>query len=208
MADTEDAGSAPSVSEPLDLVRLSLDEIVFVKLRGDRELKGRLHVRQLFERCELMLSAWEKTCCITFSSSRSYQKSKSLRHQTNIPLTGVRQPLQPRSGRRRRDNLRGGGRRERRRDHPGMRSSGEARASDGILICRYRRLRNRKKCCLCAVRWRNRTMQSIGCLQTTANINDRRLRCSHFPPGIIPTRGIIRRLQPRKRNILEGARRD
>ena len=33
-----------SVSEPLDLVRLSLDEIVFVKLRGDRELKGRLHV--------------------------------------------------------------------------------------------------------------------------------------------------------------------
>lgn len=43
MADTEDAGTS-SVSEPLDLVRLSLDEIVFVKLRGDRELKGRLHV--------------------------------------------------------------------------------------------------------------------------------------------------------------------
>jgi len=43
MADTEDAGPS-SVSEPLDLVRLSLDEIVFVKLRGDRELKGRLHV--------------------------------------------------------------------------------------------------------------------------------------------------------------------
>ncbi len=43
-----DAGEeeATSVSEPLDLVRLSLDEIVFVKLRGDRELKGRLHVRQ------------------------------------------------------------------------------------------------------------------------------------------------------------------
>lgn len=43
MADVEDPG-ASSVSEPLDLVRLSLDEIVFVKLRGDRELKGRLHV--------------------------------------------------------------------------------------------------------------------------------------------------------------------
>ena len=43
MADVGDADSAP-VSEPLDLVRLSLDEIVFVKLRGDRELKGRLHV--------------------------------------------------------------------------------------------------------------------------------------------------------------------
>jgi len=32
-----------AVSEPLDLVRLSLDEKVYVKLRGDRELNGRLH---------------------------------------------------------------------------------------------------------------------------------------------------------------------
>jgi hypothetical protein len=31
-------------NEPLDLVRLCIDEIVMVKLRGDRELKGRLHV--------------------------------------------------------------------------------------------------------------------------------------------------------------------
>jgi U6 snRNA-associated Sm-like protein LSm3 len=43
MADIVDGDVAP-VSEPLDLVRLSLDEIVFVRLRGDRELKGRLHV--------------------------------------------------------------------------------------------------------------------------------------------------------------------
>ena len=35
--------------EPLDLVRLCIDEIVIVKLRGDRELKGRLHVRQVRE---------------------------------------------------------------------------------------------------------------------------------------------------------------
>jgi hypothetical protein len=44
MADVDEGAAAP-VSEPLDLVRLSLDEVVFVKLRGDRELKGRLHVR-------------------------------------------------------------------------------------------------------------------------------------------------------------------
>lgn len=43
MADAGDGDAAPA-SEPMDLVRLSLDEIVFVKLRGDRELKGRLHV--------------------------------------------------------------------------------------------------------------------------------------------------------------------
>ena len=52
MADTEDAGA--SVSEPLDLVRLSLDEIVFVKLRGDRELKGRLHVSLPVPSCETL----------------------------------------------------------------------------------------------------------------------------------------------------------
>ena len=43
MADTGDEGGP--VSEPLDLVRLLIDEVVFIKLRGDRELKGRLHVR-------------------------------------------------------------------------------------------------------------------------------------------------------------------
>ena len=48
MADPGDVDAA-AVSEPLDLVRLSLDEIVFVKLRGDRELKGRLHVCLLFD---------------------------------------------------------------------------------------------------------------------------------------------------------------
>jgi U6 snRNA-associated Sm-like protein LSm3 len=34
-----------SIQEPFDLIRLSLSERVFVKLRGDRELTGILHVR-------------------------------------------------------------------------------------------------------------------------------------------------------------------
>ena len=46
MADGEPTGTNP-VNEPLDLVRLSLNEVVFVKLRGDRELKGRLHVSRV-----------------------------------------------------------------------------------------------------------------------------------------------------------------
>ncbi|DBA95710.1 Sm-like protein lsm3a [Trebouxia sp. C0009 RCD-2024] len=32
-----------TVKEPLDLIRLSLDEKIYVKLRHDREIKGRLH---------------------------------------------------------------------------------------------------------------------------------------------------------------------
>ncbi|KAH6652062.1 hypothetical protein BKA67DRAFT_572783 [Truncatella angustata] len=43
MADVEEGAGAAATPEPLDLVRLLLDEIVFVKLRGDRELQGRLH---------------------------------------------------------------------------------------------------------------------------------------------------------------------
>ena len=33
-----------AIQEPFDLIRLSLSERVFVKLRGDRELSGILHV--------------------------------------------------------------------------------------------------------------------------------------------------------------------
>lgn len=35
--------SASGIQEPFDLIRLSLSERVFVKLRGDRELTGVLH---------------------------------------------------------------------------------------------------------------------------------------------------------------------
>ena len=46
-----DAQQAVAVEEPLDLVRLSLDERIFVKLRNSRELKGRLHVSLIAPRC-------------------------------------------------------------------------------------------------------------------------------------------------------------
>ncbi|KAJ4422472.1 U4/U6-U5 snRNP complex subunit lsm3 [Gnomoniopsis sp. IMI 355080] len=55
-----DLGDEPAtVSEPLDLVRLLLDEVVFVKLRGDRELKGRLHAYD--SHCNLVLGDVEET---------------------------------------------------------------------------------------------------------------------------------------------------
>jgi hypothetical protein len=57
MADVEDNTANP-VNEPLDLVRLSLNEIVFVKLRGDRELQGRLHV------CAIITSTWAHLCVL------------------------------------------------------------------------------------------------------------------------------------------------
>ena len=36
--------ASSAIQEPFDLIRLSLSERVFVKLRGDRELTGVLHV--------------------------------------------------------------------------------------------------------------------------------------------------------------------
>ena len=57
MATAEAAAAAPAgnedegaVKEPLDLIRLSLDERVVVKMRGNREIKGRLHVRHVAAR--------------------------------------------------------------------------------------------------------------------------------------------------------------
>ncbi|KAK0752916.1 hypothetical protein B0T18DRAFT_356691 [Schizothecium vesticola] len=57
MADAVDETN--TVSEPLDLVRLLIDEVVCVKLRGDRELKGRLHAYD--SHCNLVLGDVEET---------------------------------------------------------------------------------------------------------------------------------------------------
>ena len=40
----EEEAPVNTVEEPLDLIRLSLDERIYVKLRNDRELRGKLHV--------------------------------------------------------------------------------------------------------------------------------------------------------------------
>ena len=37
------------MEEPLDLIRLSIDERVYVKCRNDRELRGKLHVSHYFD---------------------------------------------------------------------------------------------------------------------------------------------------------------
>ncbi|XP_065791516.1 U6 snRNA-associated Sm-like protein LSm3 isoform X2 [Muntiacus reevesi] len=41
--DVDPQQTTNTVEEPLDLIRLSLDERIYVKMRNDRELRGRLH---------------------------------------------------------------------------------------------------------------------------------------------------------------------
>ncbi|KZS91280.1 like-Sm ribonucleo protein [Sistotremastrum niveocremeum HHB9708] len=55
-------GVSQGIQEPFDLVRLSLNERVFVKLRGDRQLTGVLHAYD--GHMNLILSDVEETIMI------------------------------------------------------------------------------------------------------------------------------------------------
>ncbi|KIM68860.1 hypothetical protein SCLCIDRAFT_20166 [Scleroderma citrinum Foug A] len=60
-----------TIQEPFDLIRLSLSERVFVKLRGDRELVGVLHAYD--GHMNLILSNVEETVMIVDSVDGSYE---------------------------------------------------------------------------------------------------------------------------------------
>ncbi|KAH8801589.1 GTP-binding protein AGP-1 [Xylogone sp. PMI_703] len=81
MADIDDGASAP-VSEPLDLVRLCLDEIVFVKLRGDRELKGRLHAYD--SHCNLVLGDVEETVYVVEEDEDEEETVKTIHKKSEM----------------------------------------------------------------------------------------------------------------------------
>ncbi|KAH8722706.1 hypothetical protein GQ44DRAFT_657947 [Phaeosphaeriaceae sp. PMI808] len=61
-------------NEPLDLVRLCIDEVVIVKLRGDRELKGRLHAYD--SHCNLVLGDVEETIFVAEEEEEEDQEPR------------------------------------------------------------------------------------------------------------------------------------
>ncbi|KAI9801181.1 MAG: U4/U6-U5 snRNP complex subunit lsm3 [Sarcosagium campestre] len=81
MADADEGPDAP-VSEPLRLVRLSLDEVVFVKLRGQRELRGRLHAYD--SHCNLVLGDVEETVYIVEEDEEEQESIKSIKKQSEM----------------------------------------------------------------------------------------------------------------------------
>lgn len=66
------AGSV--VTEPIDLVRLSLDERIHVKLRGDRDLRGKLHVRQLASHLTPTAPSAPADCARVIGASQAYDQ--------------------------------------------------------------------------------------------------------------------------------------
>ncbi|KAF5708968.1 small nuclear ribonucleoprotein [Fusarium globosum] len=88
MADT---GEEPHhVSEPLDLVRLLLNEVVFVKLRGDRELKGKLHAYD--SHCNLVLGEVEETI-YTVGEDDDDEELKTISRKSEMLFVRVTIPL-------------------------------------------------------------------------------------------------------------------
>ncbi|CAG8952690.1 hypothetical protein HYFRA_00008932 [Hymenoscyphus fraxineus] len=81
MADVDDGAAAP-VSEPLDLVRLCLDEVVFVKLRGDRELKGRLHAYD--SHCNLVLGEVQETVYVVEEDDDGEETVKTIHKKSEM----------------------------------------------------------------------------------------------------------------------------
>ncbi|KAK3386232.1 hypothetical protein B0T20DRAFT_319378, partial [Sordaria brevicollis] len=71
-----------SVSEPMDLVRLLLDEVVCVKLRGDRELKGRLHAYD--SHCNLVLGEVEETIYVVDDEDADEDDLKTISRKSSM----------------------------------------------------------------------------------------------------------------------------
>ncbi|ESK94431.1 lsm domain-containing protein [Moniliophthora roreri MCA 2997] len=68
--------SSSGIQEPFDLIRLSLSERVFVKLRGDREMTGILHAYD--GHMNLILSDVEETIMIVDTEGNDPQGAVSV----------------------------------------------------------------------------------------------------------------------------------
>ncbi|TNY23412.1 hypothetical protein DMC30DRAFT_414278 [Rhodotorula diobovata] len=63
--------ASAQIAEPFDLIRVSLSERVFVKLRGDRELRGVLHAYD--GHMNMVLSDVEETIYLVDSDEQTGQ---------------------------------------------------------------------------------------------------------------------------------------
>lgn len=76
-----------TVEEPLDLIRLSLDERIYVKMRNDRELRGRLNAYD--QHLNMILGDVEETVTTVEIDEETYEEIyKSTKR--NIPMLFVR----------------------------------------------------------------------------------------------------------------------
>lgn len=78
---------ALTVEEPLDLIRLSLDERIYVKLKNERELRGRLHAYDAH--LNMILSDVEETIKTVDVNEETYEEFIQTNKRT-VPMLFVR----------------------------------------------------------------------------------------------------------------------
>ncbi|XP_037589818.1 U6 snRNA-associated Sm-like protein LSm3 [Cebus imitator] len=85
--DVDQQQTTNTVEEPLDLIRLSPDERIYVKMRNDRELRGRLHAYD--QHLNMILGDVEETVTTIETDEETYEEIyKSMKR--NIPMLFVR----------------------------------------------------------------------------------------------------------------------
>uniref|UniRef100_A0A8C5KIS9 U6 snRNA-associated Sm-like protein LSm3 n=1 Tax=Jaculus jaculus TaxID=51337 RepID=A0A8C5KIS9_JACJA len=80
--DVDQQQTTNTVEEPLDLIRLSLDERIYVKMRNDRELRGTLHAYD--QHLNMILGDVEETVTTIEIDEETYKSTKQ-----NIPMLFV-----------------------------------------------------------------------------------------------------------------------
>eukprot|EP01137_Pigoraptor_chileana_P021040 Opistho-2@84246 len=82
-------GAVPvnAVEAPLDLIRLSLDERIYVKLRSDREIRGRLHAYD--QHLNMILGEVEETITSVEIDEETYEELVKTTKRT-VPMLFVR----------------------------------------------------------------------------------------------------------------------
>lgn len=83
MSDKQTSG----VQQPLDLIRLSLDERIRVKMRGNRELRGRLHAFD--QHLNMILGDVEETLTSLEVDEETYEEIVKTTKRT-VPMLFVR----------------------------------------------------------------------------------------------------------------------
>jgi len=75
------------INEPLDMVRLSLDERIYVKMRNERELRGRLHAYD--QHLNMVLGDVEETVTSVEIDEETYEEVYRTSRRS-IPMLFVR----------------------------------------------------------------------------------------------------------------------
>ncbi|EDO46880.1 predicted protein [Nematostella vectensis] len=87
MAETGEEVAPNTVEEPLDLIRLSLDERIYVKMRNDRELRGRLHAYD--QHLNMILSDVEETITTVEIDEETFEELFRTNKRT-VPMMFIR----------------------------------------------------------------------------------------------------------------------